>query len=55
MIHEAKKVTLWNKGHFEKKNGESAACLKDSILTFVEKKIYIKCKIWRVAVRPSYV
>ena len=29
--------------------------LKYSVLIFVEKNIYIKCKIWRVAVRPSYI
>jgi len=52
IIQEPKKVALWNKRHFEEKNGECAACLKYSVLTFVEKK-YIKCNIWRVAVRPS--
>ena len=54
IIHEPIKVALWNKRHFEEKNRESAACLKYSVLTFVE-KIYIKCNIWRVAVRPSYI
>ena len=54
IIHEPKKVALWNKRHFEEKNGECAACLKYSVPTFVEKK-YIKCNIWRVAVRPSYI
>jgi hypothetical protein len=33
-----KKVALLNKRHFEEKNGECAACLKYSILIFVEKK-----------------
>jgi len=47
-----KKIALWNKRHFEEKNGECAACLKYSVLIFVGKK-YIKCNIWRVAVRPS--
>jgi hypothetical protein len=28
IIHEPKKVALWNKRHFEEKNGECAACLK---------------------------
>jgi len=28
--------------------------LKYSVLIFVEKN-YIKCNIWRVAVRPSYI
>jgi len=54
IIHKAKKVTLWNKRHFEEKNGECAACLKYSVIIVVE-KIYIKCNIWRVAVRPSYI
>jgi hypothetical protein len=40
--------------HFGGKNGECAACLKYSVLIFVE-NIYIKCNIWRVAVRPSYI
>jgi hypothetical protein len=30
--------------HFEEKNGECAACLKYSVLAFVEKK-NIKCNI----------
>ena len=34
-------VALRNKLHFEEKNGECAACLKYSVLIFVE-KIYIK-------------
>jgi len=37
IIHKPKKVALWNKRHFEE----------------LLKKIYIKCNIWRVAVRPS--
>jgi hypothetical protein len=32
-----KKVALRNKRHFEEKNGECAACLKYSVLIFVEK------------------
>jgi hypothetical protein len=51
---EPKKVALSNKQYFEEKNEECAACLKYSVLIFVEKK-YIKCNIWRVAVRPSYI
>jgi hypothetical protein len=54
IIQEPKKVALRNKRHFEEKNGECAACLKYSVLIFVE-KIYIKCNMWRVAVRPSYI
>jgi hypothetical protein len=42
------------KQHFEEKNGECAACLKCSVLVFVEKK-YKKCNIWRVAGHPSYI
>jgi len=40
ITHEPKKVALRNKRHFEEKNGECAACLKYSVLIFVEKKIY---------------
>ena len=35
-----------------KRKTECAACLKYSVLIFVEKK-YIKCNIWGVAVCPS--
>jgi len=34
-----KNVALWNKRHFEEKNGECVACLKYSVLTVVEKNI----------------
>ena len=54
ITQEPKKVALRNKRHFEEKNGECAACLKYSVLISVE-KIYIKCNIWKVAVRPSYI
>ena len=54
IIQKSKKVALWNKRHFEEKNRECATCLKYSVLIFVKKK-YIKCNIWRVAVRPSYI
>jgi len=54
IIQEPKKTALWNKWHFEEKNGECVACLKYSVRIFVE-KIYIKCNIWRVAVGPSYI
>jgi len=37
IIHEPKKVALWNKRYFEEKNGECAACLKYPELIFVEK------------------
>jgi hypothetical protein len=39
IIHEPKKVALQSKRHFEEKNGECAACLKHSVLIFVEKHI----------------
>ena len=32
-----KNISLRNKRHFEEKNGECAACLKYSVLIFVEK------------------
>jgi len=35
-----KKVALWNKRHFEEKNGECAACLKYSVLIFAGKSIW---------------
>jgi hypothetical protein len=31
-----KKGNLWNKGHFEERNGECAACLKYSVFIFVK-------------------
>jgi hypothetical protein len=38
LIQEPKKVALRNKQHFEeKKTGECAACLKNSVRIFVEK------------------
>jgi hypothetical protein len=37
IIQEPKKVALLNKLHFEEKKGECAACLKYSVLMFVEK------------------
>jgi hypothetical protein len=38
IIHEPKKVALWNKRHFEeRKNSVCAACLKISVCIFVEK------------------
>jgi len=33
-------VALCNKRHFEEKNGECTACLKYSVVIFVEKNIY---------------
>ena len=40
IVQEPEKVALWNKRHFEEKNGECAECLEYSVLIFVEKKIY---------------
>jgi len=40
ILQEPKKVAIWNKRHFEEKNRECAACLKYSVLIFVEKNIY---------------
>jgi hypothetical protein len=40
IIRVLNKVALWNKWHFEEKNGECAACLKYSVLIVVEKNIY---------------
>jgi len=39
-MREQKRVALLNKRHFEEKKGECAACLKYSVLIFVEKNIY---------------
>jgi hypothetical protein len=40
-MHEAKKVALLNKRHFEEKNKECAACLKYSVFIVVGKYICI--------------
>jgi hypothetical protein len=55
ILQEQKKVALWNKKHFEEKDGECAACLKYLVLIFVEKVYIKKCKNWKVALRPSYI
>ena len=53
-------VALWNKRHFEEKNGECAACLKYSVLIFVE-YIYIYIYIYNATsggqryARPMYI
>jgi hypothetical protein len=55
IIQEPKQVALWNERHFEEeKNGDYAACLKNSVRIYVLKK-YIKWGVWRVAVCPSYI
>ena len=38
IIQEPKWIALWNKRHFEEKNGQCAAHLKYSVLIVVEKK-----------------
>jgi hypothetical protein len=40
IIQKPEKVALWNKRHFEEKNGKCVAYLKYSVLIFVEKNIY---------------
>jgi hypothetical protein len=37
ITQEQKKIALSNKLHFEEKNGECAACLKNSVRIFFEK------------------
>ena len=50
-----KKGSFRNKRHFEEKNGECAACLKYSVLIFVEKYIYIMQHLERSGMpRPIY-
>jgi hypothetical protein len=39
IIQKPKNGALWNKQHFEEKNGECAACLKYSVLIFLEKNV----------------
>jgi hypothetical protein len=42
-----------NKRHFEERNG---VCSMFKILSaYICLKKYIKCNIWRVAIRPSYI
>ena len=36
IIHESKNLALLNKRHFEEKSGQSAECLKYSVLRVVE-------------------
>jgi hypothetical protein len=41
IIQKQKKLALWNKRHFEEKNGACAACLKYSVFIIpVEKNVY---------------
>jgi hypothetical protein len=54
IILEPKTVALWNKRHFEKKNLRVCSMFK-ILSTYSCWKKYIKCNIWRVAVRPSYI
>jgi hypothetical protein len=39
VMHEPEKVALWNKRHFEEKNGECVEYLKYSVPIFVKKYI----------------
>jgi hypothetical protein len=43
IIQEPKKVALLNKRHFEEKNGECAACLKNLVRIFAEKIYKMGC------------
>jgi hypothetical protein len=54
IIQEPKKITLWNKRHFEEKNGRVCSMFK-ILSTYNRWKKYIKCSIWRVAICPSYI
>jgi hypothetical protein len=54
IIHEPKKVALWNKRHFEEKNGECAAFLKYSVLIFVE-NIYKMQRLERSVTPVRYI
>ena len=54
IIQEPKKVALWNKRHFEEKKRRVSSMFK-ILSTYICWKKYIKCNIWRVAVRPSYI
>ena len=54
IIQEPKKIPLWNKRHFEEK--KQIVCSMFKILsTYTCWKKYIKCNIWRVALRLSYI
>ena len=48
------KVALWNKRHFEKKKRRVCSMFK-ILSTYICWKKNIKCNIWSVAVRPSYI
>jgi hypothetical protein len=50
-----KKVASRNKRHFEEKSGECAACLKYSVLTFVEKNIYKMQNVGGSGAWPFYI
>jgi len=54
IIQKPKKVALWNKRHFEEKNRRVGSMFK-ILITYICWKKYIKCNIWRVTVRPSYI
>ena len=50
IIQELKKVTLWNKRHFEEEKTESVQHVSNIHYVYLLNK-YIKCNIWRLAVR----
>jgi hypothetical protein len=54
IIQEPKKVALLIKRNFEEKNGECAACLRYSVLIFVE-KIYKMQHLDGSGAWPSYI
>ena len=54
IIQKPKKVALWNKRHFEEKKQRVCSVFKIPS-TYICWKKYIKCNIWRVAVRLSYI
>jgi hypothetical protein len=54
IIQEPKRVALLNKRNFEEKNGECAACLRYSVLIFVE-KIYKMQHLDGSGAWPSYI
>ena len=50
ITQEPKKVALWNKRHFEEKKTESVQHVWHILYVYLLKK-YMKCNIWRLAVR----
>jgi hypothetical protein len=50
IIREPKKVALWNKRHFEEKRMENVQHVQNIQYVYLLTK-YIKCNVWRLAVR----